>query len=143
MPGLTLFDQTLSAPKRYVQGTHRTRPPADRTFKASCLIASVPENTCQLQAAPENRKAPFGAALHPFGGRYTLGFDGQMRLDLGSNAAKLDAHHEARFDALLGPAATVALGPIVCVVQAGGSVVRFHEASAAGLFVVSGIGAVF
>jgi ribosomal protein S12 methylthiotransferase accessory factor len=38
VPGITLFGESLSAPKRYVQGTHRTRPPRETVAEFRALM---------------------------------------------------------------------------------------------------------
>jgi hypothetical protein len=67
-----------------------------------------------------------------------------MRFDLGSQAAKLALHHEATFDVLAGPSATVFAGPVAFLLNGGGSAVRFHGADLRwGAFVLGGLGTAF
>jgi hypothetical protein len=84
------------------------------------------------------------AALAPVGSHATLGFDGRARIDLGSRQATLMAHHEATFDLLAGPSASVLVGPVALLVQAGASAVTFHgESMRVGAFGLLGGGAAF
>jgi hypothetical protein len=85
------------------------------------------------------------AALYPVvRSRLLVGFDGRLRFDLGSQQARLAAHHEPRMDALVGPSATALLGPIALSVQGGGSAVQFPQQSKTyGLFAMCGMGTSF
>jgi len=69
-----------------------------------------------------------------------VGFDGRLRFDLGSNAAKLAEHHEATLDAMLGPSATVVAGPVGLSINGGAAAVRIQQRSSYGAFVLLGIG---
>jgi len=48
-----------------------------------------------------------------------VGTDGRMRVDLGSNRAKLVAHQEPTMDALVGPVATALIGSVGILVGGG------------------------
>src|SRR2546421_284775 len=80
-----------------------------------------------------------GGALHPVASRLLLGIDGRLRFDLGASSAK----REPTLDALVGPAATVLLGPVAFLVHAGASAFRLDAHSAYGMFVLSGLGTAF
>jgi hypothetical protein len=79
------------------------------------------------------------AALRPVASRLLLGLDGRLRFDLGTSSAK----REPTLDALVGPAATVLLGPVAVLVHAGASAFRLDAHSAYGLFVLGGLGTAF
>jgi hypothetical protein len=83
------------------------------------------------------------AALRPVAARLLVGFDSRLRLDLGSQAAKLDQHGEARLDAVAGPAATVVVGPIALLLQGGASAVRLRETTSYGVSFMAGAGGAF
>jgi hypothetical protein len=80
------------------------------------------------------------AALRPIRSRFVVGFDGRLRFDLGSNAAKLAEHHEATLDAMLGPSATAFAGPVALFVNGGAAAVRLQQQTSYGAFVMLGIG---
>ena len=82
------------------------------------------------------------AALRPLAGRLLLGFDGRVRFDLGSSAAKLAARREALMDAMLGPTVSALVGPVVLLFQGGGSALRLQQQvlPSFGGFVLVGIG---
>jgi len=84
------------------------------------------------------------AALRTVGAssRLVVGLDSRVRFDLGSDPAKLAAHQEATFDALLGPSATALVGPVALSLQAGGSMVHRAQSSSYGAFVLTGVGIV-
>jgi hypothetical protein len=81
------------------------------------------------------------AALRPVGSRFLVGFDGRLRLDLGSYPAKLAQQREPTLDANLGPSATALLGPLAISLQGGASALRLQQTTAYGAFVVMGLGA--
>jgi hypothetical protein len=83
------------------------------------------------------------ALLHPVGGRLLAGFDSRLRLDLGSQAAKLAAHHEATMDVAAGPTVAAALGPVAVSLQGGGSALRLAGQASFGAFMMTGLGVVF
>jgi hypothetical protein len=78
-------------------------------------------------------------ALHPVTSRLLLGLDGRLRFDLGTSSAK----REPKLDALVGPAATVLLGPVAFLVHAGASAFRLDAHTAYGMFVLGGLGTAF
>jgi len=80
------------------------------------------------------------AALRPLASRFLVGFDGRLRFDLGSDAAKLAQHNEATLDAMFGPSAAAVLGPVAVLLQGGGSAVRLRGSTLFGAFVGIGIG---
>lgn len=80
------------------------------------------------------------AALRPVRARFLVGVDGRLRLDLGSDPAKLAQRNEPTMDAMFGPSVTALLGPIALSLQGGGSAVRLRGSTALGTFVGVGIG---
>jgi hypothetical protein len=83
------------------------------------------------------------SALRPVTTRVLLGVDGRCRFDLGSDPGKLAAHGEPTFDALAGPTASVLVGPVALLAEAGASVRRFGGTTAYGPFAIAGVGTVF
>src|SRR5262249_40475030 len=83
------------------------------------------------------------AALRSMRSRLFAGVDSRVRIDLGSQAARLAAHHEPTFDAALGPIAQALVGPLALSVQGGASAVRLAQHTSAGVFVMTGVGAAF
>jgi hypothetical protein len=83
------------------------------------------------------------ALLRPVGGRLLLGFDGRVRIDLGSQPAHRASHDEAKLDALAGPTAALLLGPLSFMLQGGASVVRLAGPAVPGAFVLAGAGTSF
>jgi hypothetical protein len=71
--------------------------------------------------------------------RLILGMDGRLRLNLGANNT---GKGEPTLDAVLGPVATVPLGPVAILVHGGGSVVKLTTTQA-GPFVLAGLGSSF
>jgi len=69
------------------------------------------------------------AGLRQVRERAVFGLDGRLRFDLGSSAAKLALKHEATLDLAAGPTASVFVGPIALLAQAGASAVRFSGAN--------------
>lgn len=80
------------------------------------------------------------AAIRPVSEIVFVGFDGRTRFDLGSNAAKLAANHEATFDLLAGPLASIVLGPMALSLHGGVSSVRLAGHTSTGAFVLAGLG---
>jgi hypothetical protein len=70
--------------------------------------------------------------------RMALGFDGRLRFAIGAPGSG-----EPSLDALLGPTVMVPLGPIAIVLNGGGSALRLHGKSAAGAFLLGGLGTAF
>jgi hypothetical protein len=80
------------------------------------------------------------AALHPITSRLLLGLDGRLRFDLGSKDRP--GKDEPELDALVGPAASLALGPVALLLHGGGSAYR-TTSTAYGAFVLAGLGSSF
>jgi hypothetical protein len=78
-------------------------------------------------------------AVRSVSSRLLLGLDGRLRYNLGSSAAK----PEPKLDAFLGPAATVLVGPVALLAQAGASAFRLDAGTDVGMFVLGGLGAAF
>jgi hypothetical protein len=79
------------------------------------------------------------AALAPVGGPVLVGLDSRLRFALGTRSAK----KEPTLDALVGPSATVLVGPVALLLHAGGSAFRLDAHTAYGLFVLGGLGTAF
>jgi hypothetical protein len=63
------------------------------------------------------------AALYTATARMELGLDTRLRIDLGTEEAKLEEEGGAEYDLVAGPLISYTLGPIALGVQAGVSVV--------------------
>lgn len=83
------------------------------------------------------------ALLHPIKSRVLLGFDGRLRFDLGSQAARLAQHHEGTMDIALGPTIALVLGPIAVSLEAGGSALRTSAVTSYGAFTMTGVATAF
>ena len=79
------------------------------------------------------------AALQPVGSRLFLGLDARARFDLGSQPTKL----EAKLDAVAGPVASVTLGPLAVMAQAGASALRLRDTTSYGVVALGGVGSSF
>jgi hypothetical protein len=82
------------------------------------------------------------AALHPVAPRLLLGFDGRLRLDLGSKS-RAGAAAEPTLDAVVGPTATLFVGRVALLLHAGGSALRLSGVTRQGIFVLGGLGTAF
>jgi hypothetical protein len=80
------------------------------------------------------------AGLRPVTSRLLLGFDGRLRFDLGSDKP---GRSGPTLDALVGPAASFLVGPVVLLAHAGASALRVHAAGTYGVFVLGGLGTAF
>ncbi len=83
------------------------------------------------------------SGLRPTGRYFVVGLDSRLRFDLGSNQAKLAAHHEPTLDGVAGPMALALLGPVAVSLQAGPSVTRLQGATTWGATVMSGLATAF
>ena len=84
------------------------------------------------------------ATLARISERLSVGVDGRWRFDLGSDAGRLVASHEARYDLDAGPVAALTLGAIAVTGHAGVSAVgRADGRAAAGLIALAGLGTAF
>jgi hypothetical protein len=80
------------------------------------------------------------AALRPVGSSLLVGFDGRLRLDLGSTNP---GRTEPTLDALAGPVVTVPLRAVALFAEGGGSMVQLAGSKATGLFGLAGLGGSF
>ncbi|HXU06355.1 MAG TPA: hypothetical protein VN903_35610 [Polyangia bacterium] len=80
------------------------------------------------------------AGVRPVRSRFLVGLDGRLRFDLGSDTARLAAHHEATLDANVGPGVAAFLGPIALSLHGGGSALRLQQTTSYGGFALIGIG---
>jgi hypothetical protein len=80
------------------------------------------------------------AVLHPLGARVLVGMDSRLRFDLGSDAAHLAGKGEPTMDALLGPTATWFVDRFALSLHGGLAARRVDASTAAGAFVLAGIG---
>jgi hypothetical protein len=62
------------------------------------------------------------AALYTISEAFLAGFDARVRVDLGSEEGKRRAEGGAKYDVVVGPTASYALGPVAAFAQAGASV---------------------
>ena len=84
------------------------------------------------------------ALLYAVHERVNVGFDARARFDLGDeNAARATKKIEADFDLVAGPVATVAVGPLALMAQAGVHTLVIHEQPLVGLAALGGVGACF
>jgi len=85
------------------------------------------------------------AALYSFGDRWNLGADARARIDLGDPpAGSRPAAAEAAFDLVAGPTASVALGPVALLAQAGVHALTFDAGgTSVGAIALGGVGASF
>ena len=85
--------------------------------------------------------------LYAIGDRFNVGFDGLARFDLASTPAtgRIPQAGEADFELLVGPVATVALGPMVLLAQAGSHTVIFDQTNtlSSGFAAIAGLGTAF
>jgi hypothetical protein len=82
------------------------------------------------------------ASLRPVGSLFLIGLDSRLRFDLGSNAARLAAHHEPTLDALIGPTVTALAGQCAFAVTGGASALRLEQSVSYGAFVMVSLGIV-
>ena len=80
------------------------------------------------------------AVLHRFGTRVVLGLDSRARLNLASSGS--GPHGEPHFDAVAGPAASIIVGPVGILLNAGGSIVQLDGSQPLryGAYVMGGLG---
>ena len=84
--------------------------------------------------------------LYALGNRVNVGFDGLGRFDLGSgDPNRVKRPGEADFEVLVGPVATVALGPAVLLAQAGSHTVFIDQTGtlSSGFAAIAGVGTAF
>jgi hypothetical protein len=77
-------------------------------------------------------------AVRPVLSRLLLGLDGRLRFSLGD----VGGRGEPKLDAMVGPVATIPIGPVAVLVQGGGSMVKFATVKV-GPFVSAGLGSSF
>ncbi len=135
--GLSYRPEGLTEPEGEIEGGISF----GRTFGASYLVGNLVYG--QDPEGNERDGEVRLAGLRSIGERLLVGADSRARFDLGSEAAKLAAHHEATFDLNAGPVATVIVGPVALVAQCGASVRRFAGTTARGVFAMGGVGAAF
>ena len=76
--------------------------------------------------------------------RVNVGFDARARFDLGADdPARVTKKLETEFDLLAGPLASVAVGPVAFLAQAGAHVMSIHEEPIVGFAAIGGVGAAF
>ena len=80
------------------------------------------------------------AVLHRLGTRVVVGLDSRARLNLASSGG--GPNGEARFDAVAGPAASIAIGPLGILLNGGGTVVQVAASTPVryGAYVMGGLG---
>lgn len=82
------------------------------------------------------------AALYSLRERLQAGLDTRFRFDLGSDPGKRRAKLEADYDLIAGPTASLTLGPVALIGQAGVSAVRVTNLNV-GAIALGGLGAAF
>jgi hypothetical protein len=132
--GVFYRPEGLTEPEGEIESVLSVGAHAGRTyFLGNLLYGQDPEGT---ERDGELRLA----ALRPVRARFLIGVDGRLRVDLGSDPAKLAQHHEPTMDAMVGPSATALVGPVALSLQGGGSALRLQGSTAFGMFVGVGIG---
>ena len=112
---------------------------AARSFGAFRLVGNVAYG--QDPEGNERDAEARAAVLYQLGTSYVVGMDARGRVDLGSDTAKLRAHHESTYDVDVGPVLTLALGPIAIGAHGGLSIVRRIDTSPEfGVIALGGLG---
>ena len=85
------------------------------------------------------------AALYNLGERWQLGLDARARFDIGSTVSDASRYApEVDFDLLAGPTASVALGPVILLAQAGARALVFEQRDPViGIAALGGLGTSF